>query len=63
MIISVIGSQANSYAVGSVDRKGRFPIHDQIGYSYAVEKVLKPTASLTTPENPRSHPTTAPMLA
>ena len=39
MIISVIGSQANSYAVGSVDRKGRFPIHDQIGYSYAVEKV------------------------
>ena len=26
--------EANSYAVGSVDRKGRFPIRDQIGHSY-----------------------------
>ena len=32
--------QTNSYAVGSVDRKGRVPIEDQIVYSYAVEKVL-----------------------
>ena len=27
------------YAVGSVDRKGRFPIEDQIVHSYAVEKL------------------------
>ena len=31
--------QANSYAVGSVDRKGRFPIEVQIVHSCAVEKV------------------------
>ena len=30
---------ANSYAVGSVDRKGRFPIGGQIGHSYTVEKM------------------------
>ena len=32
--------KANSYEVGSVDRKGRFPSGDQIGHSYAIEKVL-----------------------
>ena len=32
------GLRPNSYAVGSVDRKGRFPIQDQIVHSYAVEK-------------------------
>ena len=32
--------KANSYEVGSVDRKGRLPSGDQIGHSYAIEKVL-----------------------
>ena len=33
-------SEANSYAVGSVDRKGRFPSGDQIGHSCVVENCL-----------------------
>ena len=33
-------AEANSYAVGKVDRKSRFPIGDKIGLSYTVEKEL-----------------------
>ena len=40
LMLRDVVAQANSYAVGSVDRKGRFPIGDEIGHSYAVEKVL-----------------------
>ena len=43
--------QAISYEVGSVDRKGRFPIEDQIVYSYAVEKVPF-RSQLFRPSNP-----------
>ena len=32
-------SEANSYALGLVDRKGRFQIGDQVGHSCAAEKV------------------------
>ena len=33
------------------------------GSDCSIEKKIKPTTSLTTPENTRPHPTTAPMLA
>ena len=40
-------AEANFYAVGSVDQKGRFPIGDQIRHCYAVEKVLSiPTSPI-----------------
>ena len=54
---------------GSVDRKGRFPIGDQIGHSYAVEKVFEahrishhPTRHTITPYNSSDAGLTATML-
>ena len=46
-----IPSKKSTFSTGCADRIARS------------KKFLKPTASLTTPENTRSHPTTAPMLA